>query len=144
MRACCSNCCRAVNTKQLHAEHGGQLCQSYQAHEEPGRGLWLKHLVLFLSGSLHQHQREEEPCFQHAEPGAAAEGILHDLLKRGRCRSAGGAEMGPRGQGHPSSAAGHPSPPACRRDCVSFRGTPCCCVFDPKGMCLNRTWAEER
>lgn len=141
MRACCSNCCGAVNVKQLHAERGGQQCQNYQAHEEPGGVPWLKHLVLFLSGSLHQHQCEEEPCFQHVEPGAAAEGILHDLLKRGRCRCAGWAESGP--------CAGtlqlcSRSPPACRRDCVSFRGRPCCCVIDPKGMCLNRTWAEER
>lgn len=89
VRACCSNFCGAVNAKQLHAEHGGQQCQNYQAHEEPGRVPWLKYLILFLSGSFHQHQCEEEPCFQHAEPGTAAEGILHDLLKRGHCRCAG-------------------------------------------------------
>lgn len=144
MRACCSNFCGAVNAEQLHAEHGGQQCQNHQAHKEPARVPRLKHLVLFLSGSVHQHQREEEPCFQHAEPGAAAEGILHDLLKRGRCRCAGAEQRRAR-VGRATPALRPLAPPSCLpRDWVSFRGTPRCCVFDPKGMCFNRTWAEER
>lgn len=51
--------------------------------------------------------------------------------------------MGLFGQGCYRSAASRPLPSACRRDCISFRGEPCCCVFDPKGMCFNRTGAEE-
>lgn len=130
--------------RTAHAEHRGQQCQRCRTHREPRRVPQLNHLVLSLSGAVHQHQCEEEPCFQHAEPGAPAEGILYDLLKQGSSSCAGLTRDGPVSQGHRGSAADRPSPFTCRTDCISSRGEPCCCVFDPKGMCFNRTVAEKR
>lgn len=134
---------RAVPARRtVCAEHRGQQCQRCCTHREPRRVPQLNHLVLSLSGAVHQHQREEEPCFQHAEPGAPAEGILHHLLKQGSGSCAGLTGDGPVSRGHRGSAADRPSPFTCRTDCISSRGEPCCCVFDPKGVCFNRTVAE--
>lgn len=86
-----------LELSRFHAE----LCQSCCASWEPKSLPWLKRLALSPSGSVHQHQREEEPCFQHAEPGAPAEGILHHLLKQRRSRCTGLTRDGPGWAGTP-------------------------------------------